>query len=128
MPFQFRRPRQAVGLIYILLYLIIFFTYAFILKDDRSWAIEPKFTASVILWFILSLAVKVTMFMNRIMELLNLVALVAVLSIPFMYVPHPGAFSSIESFCYYLNFIGGSLCDFFDFLYESATRRPTDKI
>jgi hypothetical protein len=109
------------------MYIFIFFTYAFILKDD-SWAIEPKFTIMVILWFILSLAVKVSMFMNRIIELLNLVALVAVMSIGFVYIPQPGHFSSIENFCYYLNFIGGSICDFFDFVYESAARRPEDKL
>ena len=68
------------------------------------------------------------MFMNRIFELLNLAALVAVMSIPFAYHPHPGHFSSIENFCYYLNVVGGSLCDFFDFLYESAARRPKDNV
>ena len=128
MPFNIHRPRQAVGLIYILMYIFIFFTYAIILRDDQSWVIEPKFTVTVILWFILSLAVKVTMFMNRIIELLNLVALVALMSIPFTYNPHPGHFSSIENFCYYLNFFGGSACDFFDFLYEGAAKRPEDKL
>jgi len=127
MSFYIHRPRQAIGLIYMLMYIFIFFTYAFILRDD-SWAIEPKFTVMVILWFILSLAVKVSMFMNRIIELLNLVALVAVMSIGFVYIPQPGHFSSIENFCYYLNFIGGSICDFFDFVYESAARRPEDKL
>lgn len=118
------RPRQAVGLIYIMLYVSIFFTYAIVLRDDQSWTIEPKFTAAVILWFLLSLAVKVSMFTNRNIELLNLMALVAVMSIGFTYVPHPGRYSSIENFCYYLHFIGGSACDFFDFLYESAAKRP----
>ena len=108
------------------MYLSIFFTYAFFLSDDRSWAIEPKFTVTVSLWFILSLAVKVSMFMNRIIELLNLFALVAFLSIWFTYNPQPGQYSSIENFCYYLNLVGGSACDFFDFLYESAARRPEE--
>ena len=128
MPFNIQRPRQAIGLIYMLLYIFIFSTYVFILRDDQSWTIEPKFTASVILWFILSFAVKVSMFMNRIVELLNLAALVTVLSIAFTYVPHPGQFSSIENFCYYLHLIGGSACDFFDFVYESAARPSGDKL
>ena len=128
MPFYIHRPRQAVGLIYILMYIFIFFTYAIILRDDQSWTIEPKFTVTVILWFILSLAVKVSMFMNRTIELLNLVALVAVMSIGFTYVPQPGHFSSIENFRYYLHFIGGSACDFFDFLYESAARPSENKL
>lgn len=128
MPFYIHRPRQAIGLIYILMYIFIFFTYAFILRNDQSWTIEPKFTVTVILWFILSLAVKVSMFMNRTIELLNLVALVAVMSIGFTYVPQPGHFSSIENFCYYLHFIGGSACDFFDFLYESVARPSEDKL
>ena len=128
MSFHIHRPRQAVGLIYILMYTVIFFTYAIILRDDQSWTIEPKFTVAVIVWFMLSLAVKVTMFMNRIIELLNLVALVALMSIPFTYIPQPGPFSSIENFCYYLNFLGGSACDFFDFLYEGAARRPENEL
>ena len=127
MPFYIHRPRQAIGLIYILLYIFIFFTYAIILGDDQSWAIEPKFTIMVVLWFILSLAVKVSMFMNRMIELLNLAALVAVMSIGFTYHPQPGHFSSIENFCYYLNFFGGSVCDFFDLLYEAGARRPEGK-
>ena len=125
MPFRIHRPRQAVGLIYIVLYVVLFIVYAVILGDDQSWTIQPKFTAAVMLWFILSLAVKVAMFMNRAIELLNLGALLAVLSLAFMYIPHPGQFSSIEYFCYYLHLAGGSACDFFDFLYESAARRPT---
>ena len=108
------------------MYVVIFITYAVILRDDQSWSAEPKFTAAVIVWFILSLAVKVTMFMNRIIELLNLAALVAVMSIPLIYIPHPGHYGSIEYFCYYLNITGGSACDFFDFLYESAARRPEE--
>ena len=123
MPFNINRLRQVVGLIYILMYIFIFFAYVFILRDDQSWAMEPKFTVTVILWFILSLAVKVSMFMNRIIELLNLVALFAFLSIGFTYHPQPGHTSSIENLCYYLSFTGGSACDFFDFLYESVARR-----
>ena len=122
MSIYIRRPRQVIGLIYILLYIITFITYAFILGGDQSWFIVPKFTIAVMVWFILSLAVKISMFMNRMFELLNLGALVAALSIAFIYVPQPGAFSSIESFCYYLHLIGGSACDFFDFLYESGTK------
>ena len=124
----FHRPRQAVGLIYILLYIIIFFTYAVLLNDDQSWTGDPKFTAMVIIWFLLSLAVKVSMVMNRIIELLNLGALVAVLSIGFFYVPKPGHFSSIVNFCYYLHLVGGSACDFFDFLYESAAKPSEDNL
>jgi hypothetical protein len=89
--------------------------------------VEPKFTAAVVLWFVLSLAVKITMFMNRRIELLNLGALVAVMSIGFTYVPQPGPFSAIENFCYYLHFTGGSACDFFDFLYEGGARRSEYK-
>ena len=126
MPFYIHRPRQAIGLIYILMYIFIFLTYIFVLRDDSSWAIEPKFTITVILWFILSLAVKVSMLMNRAIEMLNLVALVAVMSIGFAYYPQPGHHTSIENFCYYLNIIGGSACDFFDFLYESGARRPKE--
>ena len=128
MTFSIHRPRQAVGLIYILIYLLLFFTYAIIQSGDKSWTVDPKFTAAVILWFLLSLAVKVTMFMDRKIELVNLTALVAVLSIGFMYIPQPGQFSSIEKFCYYLTLTGGSACDFFDFLYESAARRSEDKL
>lgn len=129
MPFHIHRPRQVIGLIYILMYISIFFTYTIILKDS-SWVIEPKFTIMVIIWFILSFAVKVTMFMNRAFELLNLAALVAVMSIAFFYVPQPPhlktGFSSIEYFCFYLNIVGGSACDFFDFVYEGAARPSTN--
>jgi hypothetical protein len=124
MPFRIRRPRQVVGLIYILLYLGIFFTYLFILEDDRSWRIQPEFTAAVFAWFIISLAVKISMFMDRTSELLNLFALVAFTSIGFVYFPQPAYTSSIENFCYYLYFTGGSLCDLCDFVYESAAKRP----
>lgn len=124
MSFRIHRLRQVIGLIYILLYIIFFVVYAIILRDDQSWTIEPKFTAVVILWFMLSLAVKVSMFMNRSIELLNLAALLAVTTLALMYVPHPGSFSSIEKFCYYLHLTGGSACDFFDFFYESVARRP----
>lgn len=126
MRFYIYRPRQVIGLIYILLYIIFFFTYAVILRDDQSWTSEPRFTAMVMLWFLLSLAVKVSMVWNRIIELLNLGALVAVMSIGFFYVPQPGHFSSIEHFCYYLQLVGGSMCDFFDFLYESGAK-PSEK-
>jgi len=128
MSFSIRRPRQAVGLIYILLYIFLFFTYAVFLRDDQSWAMQSKFTATVMLWFVLSLAVKVSMFMNRIFELLNLVALLAFMSIGFTYIPHPAHYSSIEDFCYYLYYLGGPACDFFDFLYESTARRPEDTL
>ena len=128
MTFSIHRPRQAIGLIYILIYLVLFFIHAIIQSGDQSWSIDPKFTAAVILWFVLSLGVKVCMFVDRTIELLNLTALVAVLSIGFMYIPHPGQFSSIEHFCYYLTLFGGSACDFFDFLYESAARRSEDKL
>ena len=127
MSFYIHRPRQAIGLIYILMYIFIFFAYA-ILRNDQSWVIEPKFTIMVILWFILSLAVKVTMLMNRIIELLNLFALVAVMSMGFTYYPQPGHFSSIENFCYYLNFFGGSVCDFFDLVYNAGARRSEDRL
>ena len=126
MAFHIRRPRQVVGLIYIGMYLVIFFTYAVIRRDDQSWTIESKFTVAVLLWFILSLAVKVSMVMNRIVELLNLVAVVAFMSIGFTYTPQPDHVSSIENLCYYLNFLGGSACDLFDFIYAGAGRRPED--
>ena len=59
-------------------------------------------------------------------ELLNLVALVAFMSIGFIYHPQPGHLSSIENFCYYLNFSGGSACDLFDFVYEAVAKHPED--
>ena len=128
MTVHFHRPRQAVGLIYIVMYIVIFFTFAVFLRDDQSWTIHPKFTLTVIVWFLISLAVKVSMFMNRSVELLNLVSLVAAMLIGFTYVPQPGDFSSIENFCFYLNMIGGPICDFFDFVYEGAAMRPEVKL
>jgi hypothetical protein len=124
MSFYIRKPRQAIGLIYILVYILIFFTYAFIRRDDQSWTIESKFTVAVIVWFILSLAVKVSMVMHRTIELLNLIALLAFMAIGFTYNPQPDHFSSIENLCYYLNFLGGSACDLFDFVYTGAASRP----
>jgi len=121
-----RRPRQAVGILYILLYLSVFILYAIIQGDDPSWITAPKFTVSVILWFLLSLAVKVTMVMNRIIELLNLAAVVAFMSIGFTYYPMPGDSSAIVDFCYYIYIMGGSVCDFFDFFYESGAKRPEE--
>jgi hypothetical protein len=126
MTLYIRRPRQAIGLIYILMYIVIFFTYALIRRDDQSWGIESNFTVAVIIWFMLSLAVKVSMFMNRSFELLNLVSMVAFMSIAFAYIPHPGHLSSIESFCYYLNFFGGSVIDICDFVYEGAAKPAED--
>jgi len=128
MTFYIRRPRQAIGLIYILMYIVIFFTYAFIRRDDQSWGIESNFTVAVIIWFMLSLAVKVSMFMNRSFELLNLVSIVAFMSIAFTYIPRPGHLSSIESFCYYLNFFGGSVVDICDFVYEGAAKPAENTI
>jgi len=110
---------------YLLIYTFIFAKY-FIFRDDSSWAIAPSFSALVILWFLLSLAVKVSMFMDRNIELLNLLALLSFMSLAFLYIPHPGQFGSIENFCYYLIFTGGSACDFFDFLYESGAKAPED--
>jgi len=127
MTIYIHRPRQAIGLIYILVYIFIFLTYAFVLTDDKSRAIEPEFTITVVLWFILSLAVKFSMAMNRSIELLNLFAILAFLSIGFTYYPQPGHYRSIEDLCYYLNLSGGSICDVCDFFYESVARRPEDK-
>ena len=127
MDFNIYRFRQVIGLIYIFLYISVFFLYAFILKDDQPWVVKSPFTATVFLWFTLSLAVKVSMFLDRSMELLNLVATLAFLSIAFVYNPRPVPIgfgnTSIENFCYYLHFIGGSACDFFDFLYEAVPKR-----
>ncbi len=126
MSFVIHRPRQAIGLLYILVYIAIFFTYVFILKDDKSWALEPKFAITVFLWFILSLAVKISMFMNRVIELLNVVAVLAFLSIGFTYIPQPGHSSSIQNFCYYLYLTGSPICDLCDFVYNAGTRGPED--
>jgi len=108
-------------------YGFIFLTYVFVLEDDRSWALQPIFTITVVIWFILSLAVKVSMVLDRMIELLNLVAIVAYLSIAFTYYPHPGYYTSFENFCYYLHFSGGLVCDVCDFFYESVSRRPEDQ-
>jgi hypothetical protein len=126
MAFHIPRPRQIFGLSYILVYVLIFFYYAFIRRDDQSWTIESKFTVAVILWFIISLSVKVSMAMNRTIELLNLIAVVAFMSIGFTYIPQPDRFSSVENLCYYLNMLGGSACDLFDFIYAGAARHPED--
>ena len=124
MAFQIHRPRQIVGSLYILIYLSIFLAYGFFRSDGQSWTMESKFTVAVMVWFLLSLAVKVSMVMNRVLELLNLVAVVAFMSIGFTYIPQPDHFSSIENLCYYLNLLGGSACDLFDFIYAGAARRP----
>jgi len=120
------RPRQAIGLIYIVAYIVILFTYVFILKDDQSWRIEPQFTATVFIWFLLSLAVKFSMLTDRVIELLNVTALLAFFSLGFTYHPNPDTPGSIQNFCYYLNLMGGSACDVFDFIYEGAAKRPED--
>ena len=122
MTLRIYRFRQAVGLIYILLYMVIF-AYAFMLRDYQPAEISSTFALTVMLWFVLSLAVKVSMLMNRIIELLNLFALLAFMSIGITYIPHPAHYSSIEDFCYYLYFYGGPACDFFDFLYEATPKR-----
>lgn len=127
MDFKIYRFRQAIGLVYILQYISVFFIYAFILKDDQSWVVKSSFTATVLLWFTLSLAVKVSMVLDHSIELLNLFATLAFLSIALVYNPRPTPIgfgnTSIENFCYYLHFIGGSACDFFDFLYEAVPKR-----
>ena len=128
MSFRVYRPRQAFGLVYILMYSVIFFTYVFLLDHDQSWVVEPRFTATLFLWFTLSLAVKISMLMDRIFELLNLISLLAFMSIAFFYFPQPGYMSSIEKFGYYLTMIGGPLCDLFDFIYEAVAKRSEDKI
>ena len=120
------RPRQAIGLLYIVAYIGFLLAYVFIIEDDRSWLAEPKFTATVFIWFILSLAVKASMVMNRVVELLNVTAMVAFFSIGFTYHPNPDNPSSIQNFCYYLSIMGGSACDLFDFIYEGAAKRPED--
>jgi hypothetical protein len=126
MPFHIHRPRQAVGLIYVLSYIFIFITFAILRSDDPSWLVDPKFTVMVFFWFIFSFTVKVTMFLNRAIELLNLGALMAFLSLGFVYIPHPGDFSAIERFSYYIIIIGGPLCDLCDFVYEAVAKRPGD--
>ena len=128
MAFHIHRPRQAIGLLYIVMYSAILFTYVVLLEDDRSWMTAPKFTATVAVWFILSLAVKVSMLADRAVELLNVAAMAAFLSIGFTYHPNPDHADSIQNFCYYLYFVGGSACDLFDFIYEGASRRPEDTL
>ena len=123
-----RRPRQVIGLIYMLMYIIIFITFAIFQREDQSWSIDIKLTAIVMLWFILSLSVKVSMFMNRILELLNLSAFVTYMSIGFIYRPQPGPSTSIENFCYYLYFMGGPVCDLFDFFIQGGASRPEDTV
>ena len=114
------RLRQVVGLIYAILYIFIFFMYVLILKDDQSAMIQLKFTVTVMVWFILSFAVKIAMLTDRSIEMLNLVAFLAFMSIGFTYNPQPDHYTSIENFSYYLYVIGGSACDLIDFMYEAA--------
>ena len=128
MTFHIHRPRQAVGLLYIVMYFAILFAYVFVMEDDRSWMTAPKFTATVAVWFILSMAVKVSMLADRTIELLNVAAMAAFLSIGFTYHPNPYHPNAIQNFCYYLYVIGGSACDLFDFIYEGASRRPEDTL
>lgn len=122
------RPRQAIGLLYVVMYLGTFLAYVFILENDRSWMAAPKFTATVLIWFLLSLAVKVSMVTDRVVELLNVTAMMAFFSIGFTYHPNPDIPSSIQNFCYYLSFMGGSACDVFDFIYEGAAKRPEETL
>ena len=126
--FAIHKLRQAIGLIYLLMYAGIFFVYAFLLEDDRSWQNEFKFTITVFIWFVLSLAVKVSMVIDRFIELLNLLAVLAFLSIGFTYHPNLYHPSSIQNFSYYLYFIGGSACDFFDFIYQGAASPQKDRL
>lgn len=128
MALYIRRPRQVIGLVYILMYIFIFITFTIVRRDDQSWLIDTRLTALVMLWFILSLSVKVSMYLNRIFELLNLLSFVAFMSIGFIYRPHAGPLSSIESFCYYLYFYGGPVCDLFDFFNEGGASRPEDTV
>ena len=128
MPFNIRRLRQAVGLIYILTYISVFLIYVFFLEDDQSWAIDLKFTTTVFVWFILSLSVKISMLKDRIVELLNLFAVVAFVSIGFTYNALPGYQNSLENFIYYMYLTGGAACDAFDFAYEAVQKRPEAKL
>jgi hypothetical protein len=70
MQFHIYRLRQGIGLIYILLYISIFFTYVVILNDDKSWMVNSPFTAMVFLWFMLSSAVKVIGLLGKLSVLL----------------------------------------------------------
>jgi hypothetical protein len=122
MTFPIHRPRQAVGWLYSAGYLAILLGYVFILEDDRSWTAAPAFTATVTIWFLLSLSVKVSMATDRVVELLDVAAMVAFLSIGFSYHPNPDNPNAIQSFAYYLYLIGGPACDVFDFIYEGAAK------
>ena len=68
------------------------------------------------------------MLANRIVELLNVAAMLAFLSMGFTYHPNPDNPSSIQSFCYYLYLAGGSACDVFDFIYEGAAQGPRGRL
>jgi hypothetical protein len=126
MRFPIHRPRPAIGWLYIVMYGVVCLAYVLILEDDRAWALDPKFTAAVVIWFLLSLAVKISMVTNRVVELLNAAAMVAFLSMGFTYHPNPDDPNSLQTFCYYLFFLGGPLCDVFDFIYTGAAKRPED--
>ena len=126
MTISIRTPRQVFGLVYMFVYMAVFIVFAFFQSGDQFWVFESKFTIAVLLWFLLSFAVKVSMVMNRTIELLNLAAFVAFMSIGFTYYPLPDHVSSIENLCYYLNMMGGSTCDLCDFVYGAAARRPKE--
>ncbi len=130
MPFGIHRPRQVVGLIYTAVYLSIFFVYLFVWKDDSAPVATSVFAATVFIWFVLSLAVKVSMAVNRLVELVNLMAVLAFLMLGFSYNPYPAptgfADTSIGDFCYYLHLAGGAICDVCDFVYESAAKPAHD--
>jgi len=126
MSLTIHRKRQVVGLVYILIYLAISAYYVVFLEDDQSWSKVPKFTLTLAIWFLFSLAVKVSMLMNRTIELLNLVAVLAFLSIGFFYFPRPDLMRPIEAFCYYLQLSGGTLCDVCDFIYEAGAKRSDE--
>lgn len=126
MPLYIYRKRQWVGFVYALVYIALFIYYVVYLEDDQSWVKQPKFTIAVTIWFILSFAVKVSMFMNRTVELLNLVAVFAFLSIGFFYIPRPDQLRPIEAFCFYLQLSGGTICDVCDFIYEAVSKRSDD--
>lgn len=120
------RKRQWAGFVYMLVYIAVFIYYVVYLENDQSWAKVPKFTLTVAIWFILSFAVKVSMLMDWTIELLNLAAVIAFLSIAFTYTPLPDQFRPIEAFCYYLQLTGGTVCDVCDFVYEAGVKRSDD--